>query len=216
MSSSDLIRGSGLALILGGVSFGLFMLLHPFDQLAGPHGAQSAAWVPAHSFHFLGALFSLFGLVGLYARQIEQSGRLGLLGFVLAFVGTAMFVGTGMITAYLWPVIARYAPDFVEADGAMFSEPLARGTIEATYAFLVVGYVVFSVATMRAGVFPRWNAWLLIVGIVLFSVPVAPVGPVPWIVRVVGALVFGAALVALGYALRARAEEPLLQPRVTR
>ena len=39
-------------------------------------------------------------------------------------------------------------------------------------------------------------------GIVLFSVPVEPFGPFPWLVRVVGALTFGAALAWIGLLLR--------------
>ena len=214
MASSDLIRGSGLAFILGGVSFGLFMLLHPVDQLAGAHGAESATWVPAHTFHFLGALFTLFGLVGLYAGRMKETGWLGLLAFVVAFIGTAMFVGTGMITAYLWPVIARTAPTFVDPDGPMFTDPLAFGTISATYGFLAVGYILLGIVILRARILARWAGLLLIVGVVLFSVPVSPVGPAPWIVRVIGALVFGAGLAWLGYALWSAAgkEKRVTQP----
>ena len=52
----------------------------------------------------------------------------------------------------------------------------------------------------------RWSGASLI-GIVLFSSPVEPVGPLLFFLRVVGALVFGAALISIGYLLWVR---PLL------
>ena len=40
-------RHSGAALILSGAAFALFMLLHPYDELAGVHGPAivKTAWV---------------------------------------------------------------------------------------------------------------------------------------------------------------------------
>jgi len=66
----------GLALILAGCSFVLFLVLHPYGELAGAQAPLSVRWFPAHTFHFLGALFALFGLLGLGARQREAAGRL--------------------------------------------------------------------------------------------------------------------------------------------
>jgi hypothetical protein len=190
-------------MILGGASLAAFLLLHPYGMVAGAHSARTLTWLPAHSLHFVGALLTLFGLAGFYIRYLGALGRLGFAAFGVAFAGTAMFVGTGMITALLWPVIAEYSPDFVAADGPMFTQPLTRIAIDGTYTVLVIGYLLLGLAILRAGVAPWPAAALLMAGIVLFSAPVAPVGPVPWIVRVIGAVVFGSALAWLGWRLRA-------------
>lgn len=198
-------RRTGLALVASGVSFALFMILHPYDQLAGTHGPHSSAWVPAHAFHFLGALLALFGLLEVRDRWPVRSGW-AKLGFLAAFTGTAMFVGTGMITAFLWPAIAEHAPGFVAADGAMFTDTLASGSITATYAFLVVGYIALAVALNRSGAISTPDAALLVVGVLMFSAPVDPLGPAPWFIRVAGGIVFGAGLARLGWSLRGRDE----------
>ncbi len=211
VSQTTVVRWSGVALALGGVFFAIFMLLHPFDQLEGPVAVRPV-WVAAHSFHFLGALFTLLGLGGLYSSQREATGWLGLTGFVLAFIGTAMFVGTGLITAYIWPVIAGHDPSFVEPGGPMFNHPLTSGVTMAPYIFMVLGYLLFGAMALRAGALPRWGLALLMAGIVLFSVPVHPVGPVPWVVRVIGAVVFGSGLVWLGCALWRRAGQSRPSP----
>ncbi|MBM3941922.1 MAG: hypothetical protein FJ316_03170 [SAR202 cluster bacterium] len=200
-SSAGAYKWSGLALVLGGVSFALFMLLHPFGELEGAEVTMRWNWVPAHTFHFLGAMFTLLGIIGLYARHDGALGRLGAIGFVIAFIGTAMFVGTGMFTAWVWPVIARHVPAFVAPGGPLFNDSSTVGFTAAPYALMTLGYILFGAAMLKAKVMPRWAVIMSMLGIVLFCVPVHPVGPVPWIVRVIGALVFGGALAWLGSAL---------------
>jgi hypothetical protein len=203
-----------IALVLGGVAFALFMLLHPFDELAGVHGPHSAAWVPAHIFHFLGALLVLYGLLEVRDRWLGRPSLAARLAFIAAFIGTAMFVGTGMITAFLWRAIAEHAPSFVAADGPMFTDTLAAGSITATYVFLVVGYVSLAVVLHRSGVLSVADTALLVVGVLLFSAPVEPLGPAPWILRVAGGIVFGAGLARMGLVLRSqgRSVDPEPQP----
>lgn len=208
MSQTQALRACGGLLIVGGICLALFLIVHPYGEVAGAHVAHQRRWIPAHSFHFLGALFTLFGLIGLYLYQFERSGKLGLAGFILAFIGTAMFVGTGMITAFVWPVIAEHDPGFVAEDGPMFKDALTSGATLLTYVFLGIGYIVFAIAMLRARTMPPPACWLLMVGVVLFSVPVEPVGPVPWFVRFSGAVVFGAALAWLGVALRTATAVP--------
>ncbi len=199
MSPVQMLRWSGLALALGGICFMLFLIVHPYGEVAGEHVAHNNAWIPAHSFHFFGALFALFGLMGLYVRHWEAVGRLGFVAFVLAFIGTAMFVGTGMITAAIWPAIAEDYPPFVAEDGGMFEDPLSAGATTATYVFLSLGYVLLGAVMWRKTLIPAPAAVLLMAGILLFSSPVEPVGPVPWIARYAGAVSFGAALAWIGY-----------------
>ncbi len=107
MSTSSLIRWSGLALVLGGLLVAAHLLSHPDTQVAGAHLAMSSGWSISHSLHFYGAIFVLLGVVGLYARQADRAGGLGVIGFVLALIGAGLYVGTGMITAYIWPLLGR-------------------------------------------------------------------------------------------------------------
>ncbi|NET35303.1 MAG: hypothetical protein F6K19_25290 [Cyanothece sp. SIO1E1] len=207
---SKLIRWSGAASILGGICIALFWTTHPWGRLDGTEVALSPAWLISHNFHFLGACLILLGLVGLYARQMEKAGNLGLIAFMIALVGTAMFVGTGMLSAHLWPFIAIAAPDFVQANGPVFSlSPPRYVDLLVTGVLLIVGYVLMGIVTLRVGILPRMAAWLLIAGAVIFNLPPYPIFsdlniaglPVPWILIVVGSLVFGAAFIWLGYAL---------------
>lgn len=198
MTPQGLVRASAVALIAGGVCLALFMLVHPYGEIAGAHAAHSARWVPAHSLHFVGALLTLLGMPGLYAWQMGRTGVLGLVGTAVAMAGMAMFVGTGMITAFIWPVIAQTTPAFVAPDGQMFRDPLPQFATDAPYVGMVVGYLLLAIAAIRARTLPTATAVTLVAGIVLFSAPVEPVGPLPFIVRVVGGVIFGASLALIG------------------
>lgn len=197
---ADTADGS-VAFILAGICLALFMLLHPFDQLAGAHGAEQGTWIPAHTAHFLGALFALFGLSGLYRTRLARR-RSTKLAVTTAATGTAMLLGTGMLTAFVWPSLAAHSPTFVAADGPIFQDALPKAQTVATYALLALGYVAVAVVVRRERVLPTVGSVLIGGGVVLFSVPVQPLGPFPWIVRVVGGVLFGAGLVWLGVALR--------------
>jgi hypothetical protein len=194
------LRWGGVLLLVGGLALAAFVLVHPYDQLAGEEAMHHSRWIPAHTLHFAGALLASLGLFALYVRDLATS-RLGVVAFVLAFAGTAMFAGTGLITAYLWPMMATHAPHIVEGEGAVFTDRLSTTVTAAPYALMVPGYILIAVLGWRSGTMPRVTSVLLIVGVLLFAAPVDPVGPAPWIARVAGGVLFGGALAWLGYNL---------------
>jgi hypothetical protein len=187
--------------VAGGVSLGLFVLvLYPVGGFFGAEHARHPAWIPAHTLHFIGALLTLVGLIGLYAYTANNLGRLGTIGLVLAVCGTAQFVGTGMLTAFVWPVLASAAPDTIAPGGALFTSP-ANTLFYTTVLTLIPGYVVLAVALARARILTRAAAVLLAIGVVLAITPPEPVGPVPWLGLVIGGVLFAAGEVWLGYRL---------------
>jgi hypothetical protein len=201
MSANALIRLNGVACVVGGVFLIAFVLVHPWDQLMGAEIARTPQWRLAHTFHFIGAAFTLMGLPGLFIQQRAALGRFGLTGFALSFLGNAMFVGTGMITAFIWPMLAVDAPICVEVGGPIFGSPVSVLAFVLTAIILVVGYVLFGIATLRAGVLPRSATLMLVVGAILGMLPPHPVGALPWWALVLGGVLYGVALIWLGVVL---------------
>lgn len=198
MSSKTMVRLSGLACIAGGCCLAGFVLVHPWDHLLGAEIARTYRWQIAHTLHFVGALFALLGLLGIFVRQREQLGSFGLVGFVLSFIGNAMFLGTGMITAFIWPMLAVHAPATVEPGGAIFGWPHSAVAFALTAVTLSIGYVLFGIAMIQAGVFPRVSILMLVTGAILGMLPPHPMGALPWGGLVLGGVIYGAALVWLG------------------
>lgn len=87
MTTSNLIRWSGLAAMAAGV-------LNVLD----------AIWHPPLMTMFM-AVVTVFALIGIYAVQTEASGRLGFAGYLLATAGYVLMAGTtttiGSMPSYL-------------------------------------------------------------------------------------------------------------------
>jgi hypothetical protein len=148
MLSTTLYRLSGIVLLLGGVLSIIGALL----QI--PSAPGTPLWIPSTWLALGGSLLILLGWPGLYLKQADKAGRLGLLGFVLSFVALLIVgIGFGTIDAFVSQVLA-----VEETMPALLGFELLGGLL------LVVGPLLFGIATLRARVFPRWVAIILIAG----------------------------------------------------
>jgi len=161
MSTTNLIRWSGLIAMLGGILFPVAAFLHPNGEDLS--AVSMPNWVPAHLLGFVSVTVMHLSLIGLYARQVEQAGWLGLVGFVLAFVGGAFAIVIQYVTSILIPLIASQAPALF--DQAMTPPQFAPPLFVLGF---ILGHVLFGVATIRAAVLPRGSGILVIIGILLF------------------------------------------------
>jgi hypothetical protein len=169
MRSGALIRWSGLAAMVAGVLLAIADLLS-LGVFGGKFSetAATGGYVLVSVLYMIATISLLLGLVGLYARQAEVTGPLGLVGFVVAFVGTALLAGFSWASLFIAPALATEAPEFLDAGPPPGLIP--------TFAIFAVGWLLLGIATLRGRVFPRWAAILLIVGAVLSFLPLAVSG----------------------------------------
>jgi hypothetical protein len=161
MLTATLIRWSGLLAVLGGVLFPVAAVIHPNgEDLAA---VNMPNWVPAHLLGLVSVTLMHLGLLGLYARQVEKAGWLGLIGFVLAFVGGTFASTIQYVTSTVIPLIATQSPALF--DQAMTPPPFAPPLFVLGF---VLGHILFGFATMRAGVLPPWSGFLVMIGMLLF------------------------------------------------
>jgi hypothetical protein len=182
--------------MVGGLGFLLFPVLHPNHDAAA---YASATWAPIHLMPNVGAILVLFGLVGLLARQLDRAGWPGVIGFVVAFLGTASFVMGAMIEAFVIPWVGLQMPNFEE-----MAPPPGIGEAFLTIEILMtVGFVLLGIATYRAGVLPRGVGLLLTIGAVamLVSTKIGDVVPaLDWLWGI-GPVLLGLGVGWLGYTL---------------
>jgi len=203
MSSSNLIRWSGLAGLAGGILVAVFDVAE-FVVIGGrPESAAAgtSAVIIVRVAFLVPIVLTMLALVGLYARQAEQAGTLGLVAFLVAFIGTAMVFGLQWSAAFIGPWLAEAAPGLVDA------EPSGLLTAAFLLSFLLfaLGWLLFGLASLQARVLPRGAAVPLIAGAVLFFVFL--------LLEVPGSgAVFGAALAWMGYAVWTRGGQPALAP----
>src|SRR5207248_1254443 len=138
------------------------------------------------------------GLPGMYASQATRASWLRLAGFVLIFFGMLVVgVGFGLISATVIPWLTTHAPNLLAGE----LPPLLNVFIIVAILMVVVGTIPLGVATMRAGILPRWAGLLLIISGVAGLVVIAPLSAlVRNILAGVSAVTFFLGLAWIGYA----------------
>jgi hypothetical protein len=173
MSTTKLIRWSGLALMLGGILLAVGPFTHPPADTA--EYALYPLWVPSHLLGGIAFLLIPLGLMGLYARQLEKVGLPGLIGFIMTFVGGSLTAGTLIfIDVVVFPFLAARGLEWLDTpNGALRTSSAFQLAAGLGALSLLLGLPLFAVATLRARVLPRWGAWL-----VILSIPLGIVGGV--------------------------------------
>lgn len=175
MASSGVIRRGAMALMLGGAMWAVLGLSNVFGYLQAIPGREDVV------LFVVALLLTAAGLVALRALQGESFGPLGRVGFYVVLAA----------------IVARVLGAVVFLAGSSALEWLSLpGTVGMT-----VGFVLYGLATLQAGVLPRWYGVVLIVCMPV-SLPLA----------VYGTTLFGLILVVLGYGLWSRKGAATTQP----
>jgi hypothetical protein len=186
---------SGLALA---VSLLMEWLVVPHEQL-GSEAYLTSSYLVSSGLRLLGIVLLLWALIGIYERQSRAAGTFGLWAFVVAFFGTALSAGNTWAEVFIWPTLAQVAPNMLSGQATEASSYLSAG-LTLSFPLFGIGLILFGVATLRAGIYPRWAPVLLII-----SIPVTMfLDPTPGSFQEsIGQILLGIAVAALGwYALR--------------
>jgi hypothetical protein len=212
ITASKLIRWAGLAAMGAGIIYVVIQPIHPPDILSS---VTTARWAIVHSFGVAMCFLGLLGITGLYARQVEEAGWLGLAGYLLFSLFYAVTLAFQFIEAFISPLLATEAPKLAEGILGLASRHASEvnlGALATVFALSAVPYILggllFGIATLRAGILPRWAAGLLAVGAAL--TPAAALVPHP--LDRIAAVPVGVALAWLGYALWSERRGQAAQP----
>jgi hypothetical protein len=166
VGTSGLIRWGAISLMLGGVMWLLLGFLATIGYLQAIPGREDVV------LFIVALLFTGAGLVGLHILQKASYGLLGRAGFYIALVAIAARVLGAVL--------------FLAGSSAFKGFSLPVATLG-----MLVGFVLYGVATLRARVLPRWYGLALIV-----SMPVSL-----YVAVYYGTVLFGLILVVLGCVL---------------
>ena len=213
ITASNLIRWAGLSAMVAGIIFAGIQPIHPPDVFAS---VNTSAFIIITSFKTAMSLFGLFGIAGLYARQVEETGWLGLAGYLLLSIFYAVQMCFSFVEPLILPLLTTVAPMFVESVLGMASGaggPMNLGAFATVYSLVSVlyllGLLLFGIAMFRARILPRWAA-----GLLAFSGPLAiiMVALLPHQLERLAAMPMGFALAWLGYALWSERREHASAP----
>jgi hypothetical protein len=161
MVLSPLSRPAGLLSLTAALLIVLSQIMRMGGgRLLGPDWVTTPAYTVTYSVALLGMGSLLLALTTIYARESAVLGRLGLIGYVTAFLGTLMVAGDWWFEAFVVPMIATAAPAVLDLP---ISGSVLVGAI-ATVGLYTVGWTLFGLAALRAHAFPRPAALLLLAG----------------------------------------------------
>ena len=143
MTLSPISRRSGMFSLTAAVLIVLSQVMRLVGgRLLGPGWATTPAYTVTYTLALLGMGTLLLALTGLYTRESASLGRLGLAGYVTAFLGTLMVAGDWWFEAFAIPRIATKAPEVL---GLPPSRSVLVGAI-ATVGLYTVGWTLFGIA----------------------------------------------------------------------
>lgn len=176
MSRYVLTRWSGLAGLVSGLLI-----------IAGAVSLQFVEPVISGTLFVTGHILIFFLLTGVYATHYSRTGWLGLLGYVLATIGNALFIAIQTVSSF---VLSRIE------EGAMF--PAASPAVGMLFG---LGLLLLAIADTRIRAGSAWPGWLMFAGMTLNLVlprllgdTSGPVFAIPPILLGLGAAGFGRAL----------------------
>ncbi|MCC6191291.1 MAG: hypothetical protein IT318_19895 [Anaerolineales bacterium] len=136
------LRGSGLLLIVGAVLLGIAIVQVAFKPVVSQAFSPGVSWL-----FLLASILLLLSLPAMYARQAGTAGWLGLAGHALLQAGIVLIVLVAS-PSVLFPAL-----------GLAPGENLAAFLLGIA---LTLGLLLTGIATISAGVFPRWAGLLLL------------------------------------------------------
>jgi hypothetical protein len=152
MSPSPLSGLAGPLCLTAAVLIVLSQLLRlGVGRVLGPDSASTVAHTATYALALVGMAVLLLALTAVYVTAAPALGRLGLAGFLTAFLGTLLVAGDWWFEAFVVPTIATHAP------AILITPPTGSVVAGAliTAAFFTAGWTLLGIAAFRARVFGR-------------------------------------------------------------
>jgi hypothetical protein len=162
ITTPKLIRWTGLSAMEAGIIFAGIQPIQPSVNVSD--------FLIITSFKTAMPIFGLLCITGLYARRVEETGWLGLVGYLLLTVYYAVQMYISFLESTILLLLTTVAPMFVEsalgqANGS--AGPMNLGALTTMYSLVSVlylfGLLLFGIAMFRVRILPRWAAALLAV-----------------------------------------------------
>jgi hypothetical protein len=113
-----------------------------------------------------GTLFSIFVIMAIYTIHQKNSGTWTLVSFIIALIGTVLWVGVKWVHAIVVPALGLLVPEFVDQPPASII-----GAQMVSFVIFMIGWVLIGLIIGKQGYLPRMSGVLLVITPILDFVP---------------------------------------------
>jgi len=161
-SRSALSRLAGpLAVAAGTLMIGVELLILPIVDRANHQAtSQNLVYRVSGIVYFVAFCLLAITAIAAYFRQAHKAGRLGIAGLIAAVVGTMFLGGDLWFETFYVTYLADTAPAVLDADPAGL---IVIGAV-SSYLLFAIGWTLFGLSSLRAGVFPRAICVAIVIG----------------------------------------------------
>jgi hypothetical protein len=161
-SRSALSRLAGpLAFAAGTLMIVVELLILPIVDRANHQAtSQNLVYRISGIVYFVAFCLLVLVAVAAYLRQAHKAGRLGVAGLIAAVAGTMFLGGDLWFETFYVTYLADVAPHVLDLEP---SGLIVIGAV-SSYLLFAVGWALFGIASLRAGVFPRVISVAIVIG----------------------------------------------------
>jgi len=181
MSSSALVRAGWFGLLIGGLIGARLVVIRP-QEITDPMNG------PVHVAVFLNVLLVLLAWPAALAPQVGRTGILRPIVYTFVFLGLALEdITHSVVEMSVVPVLASDpSTRLLLADDSWAATALMQGPyglmMTLALPLILVGLVMFSIATLRARALPKWPAVLHLaaaatLALIIVFPPLGAIGP---------------------------------------
>jgi hypothetical protein len=194
---NSFVRISGLIHIIAGALLAVAYLSH--HHVMTPETIGSTTWFLVH-LAFIGSLLGgIFGVSGLYFGHIEQIGKIGHAGFVMAISGLFLIGGLAYFETFVAPSLAHEFPAVIEKYGAADGMGAVALMFPISGALTVLGYALLAGSLLPVIKSSRLALIAVIVTAIVFGFGLSPFGGLH--LAMMGGSVFGISLMWIGLSI---------------
>ncbi len=149
----------------------LYAILLPYRQLSSTLSilVLDKNWTFVNILGTGGAVISLLGLVGIFLSFGEKASNFALAGFIIAFLGTVLFMATLFWETLIWPILAQHDSSLLDFQGPIYSSKTYIPYFITAGLFYSLGFLLLGLAIAQSGLYPYWAGILIAVGGPLFG-----------------------------------------------
>jgi hypothetical protein len=199
-TQSPFSRSAGILCLTAAAVVVSSELLRLAVGLTAGDSAATVTHTLTYGLALVGMCALLLALSAVYAGHQQALGRLGLIGYVAATMGTVLVAGDWWFEAFVVPMIGAQAPEVLNLPPG--GSVLVGALITA--GLFAAGWITFGVAVLRSGALSRTAGVLLVVGGVCGILALSTPYQIPLAVAVAW----------MGFSLRRASHQELPVPRI--